>query len=62
MSDREIEIIQDHTSYEIGVRMILEAAQTHELPSEGILPIFHDSVASEDVKTALELVTGKKYK
>ena len=61
-TDRLIEIIEDHTSYEIGLRMIMEAAETHELPSEGILPTFNDSVASDGIKTALELVTGKKYK
>ncbi len=60
-TDRLIEIIEDHTSYEIGVRMIMEAAETHELPPEGTLPIFNDSTASEDIKTTLELITGKKY-
>ena len=60
-TDRLIEIIEDHNSYEIAVRMIIEAAETHELPREGMLPVFNDSLASTDVKTALELVTGKKY-
>ena len=60
-TDRLIEIIEDHASYEIALRMIIEAAETRELPREGILPIFNDSMASEGVKTALELVAGKKY-
>lgn len=60
-TDRLIEIIEDHTSYEIGLRMIMEAAETHELPAEGILPVFNDSAASEDLINVLELVTGKKY-
>lgn len=61
MTDKEIEIIQDHNSYEIAMRMIMEAAETHVLPSEGVLPIFNDSSAQEDVIAVLQLVTGKEY-
>lgn len=60
-TDRLIDIIEDCHSYEIVLRMFLEAAETHELPPEGILPVFHDSVVGENVKTALELAVGKKY-
>lgn len=61
-TDRLIEIIEDHASYEIALRMVMEAAETHELPPEGILPVFNDSLASDNIKTVLELVSGKKYK
>ncbi len=60
-TDRLIEIIEDHTSYEIALRAILEAAETHELPPEVILPIFNDSIAQNMMRKALELITGKKY-
>lgn len=60
-TDRLIEIIEDHTSYEIGLRMIMEAAETHELPAEGILPTFNDSMASDNLTRVLEAVTNKKY-
>lgn len=60
-TDRLIEIIEDHTSYEIALRMVSEAAETHELPSEGILPTFNDSIASDLFVSLLERVSGKKY-
>ena len=56
-----IEIIQDHTSMEIALRMILEALETKNLPSEGILPVFNDSLLSDEVSECLELATGQKY-
>lgn len=60
-TDRLIEIIEDHASYEIALRSIILAAETRELPPEGILPTFNDSMATDNLKTTLELVTGKKY-
>lgn len=61
-TDRLIEIIEDHNSMELALRMIMSAAETKELPDEGILPCFNDCLIEEDVKTILEMVTGKKYK
>jgi len=60
-TDRLIEIIEDHTSYEIALRSVILAAETHELPPEGMLPTFNDSLATDNLRTALQLVTGKKY-
>lgn len=61
-TDRLIEIIEDHNSMEFALRMIMSAAETKELPDEGILPCFNEAIIEEDVKTILEMVTGKKYK
>lgn len=60
-TDRLIEIIEDHTSMEIAIRMILEALETKKLPEFSYLPCFNDSLLEEEVKTCLELATGKKY-
>lgn len=61
-NDTLIEIIQDHTSMEIGIRMILEALETKKLPPEGILPVFNDSLLSDEFTSCLEIASGQKYK
>lgn len=60
-TDRLIDIIEDHVSYEVAFRIIREAAETHVLPPEGVLPMFNDPIAYDDFTATLELVTGKKY-
>lgn len=60
-TDRLIEIIEDHNSYELAMRIVLQAAETHELPPEGVLPTFNDSLASDTFISLLERVTGKRY-
>ena len=61
MSDKLLEIVQDHTSLVQALRLILEAAETKKLPSYGVLPTFNDSLLDDQVRTALELITGEKY-
>lgn len=61
-NDTLIEIIQDHTSMEIAIRMILEALETKKLPPQGIIPCFNDSLIDENVMECLELASGQKYK
>lgn len=61
MSDKLIDIIQDHTSMIIALQFILEAAETKELPSEGVLPTFNESYLDDRVHAILEKVTGEKY-
>lgn len=60
-TDRLIEIIEDHHSYELAMRIVLQAAETHELPPEGVLPTFNDSLDSDTFISLLERVTGKRY-
>lgn len=60
-NDTLIEIIQDHTSMEIGIRMILETLETKKLPPQGIIPCFNDSLIDDDVMKCLELASGQKY-
>ena len=61
MSDNLIEIVQDHTSLVIALRFILEAAETKKLPPYATLPTFNDSILDDQVRTAIELITGDKY-
>lgn len=58
---RLIEIVEDHTSMELAMRMVMEAAETKELPNEGSLPCFNDGIIEENFIALLEKVTGKEY-
>lgn len=61
MSDRLLDVVQDHTSLVQALRFILEAAETKKLPPYGVLPTFNDSLLDDQVRIALELITGEKY-
>lgn len=60
-NDRLLEIIQDQASMEIGMRMILNALDTKELPPQGILPVFNDALSQDVLMDCLEKATGQKY-
>lgn len=59
--ERLISIVEDHAMLVTVLRMIMEAAETKELPKESTIPLLNDPLVNEDVVTILELVTGKKY-
>ena len=61
MSDKLLEVVQDHTSLVQALQFILEAAETKKLPSYGILPTFNDDMLEDRVLAILELITGKEY-
>lgn len=61
MSDKLIEVVQDHTSLVIALQFILEAAETKKLPPYCILPTFNESYLDDRVQAILEKVTGEKY-
>ena len=61
MSDKLLEVVQDHTSLVQALQFILEAAETKKLPPYGVLPTFNDDMLEDQVRIALELVTGEKY-
>ena len=61
MSDKLIEIVQDHTSLVQALRLILDAAETKKLPSYATIPTFNDSILDDQVRTVLEFITGDKY-
>lgn len=61
MSDRLLDVVQDHTSLVQALQFILEAAETKKLPPYGILPVFNDYLLNDRLKGILELVTGEKY-
>lgn len=61
MSDKLLEVVQDHTSLVQALQFILEAAETKKLPPYGVLPVFNDGLLNDRLKGILELVTGEKY-
>ena len=61
MSDKLIEIVQDHTSLVQALRLILEAAETKKLPPYATIPTFNDSILDDQLRTSLEFITGDKY-
>lgn len=61
MSDKLLEVVQDHTSLVQALRLILEAAETKKLPPYAALPTFNDSILDNQVIAALEFITGDKY-
>ena len=61
MSDKLLEVVQDHTSLVIALQFILEAAETKKLPPYSLLPTFNDSFLDDRLMIALELITGEKY-
>ena len=61
MSDKLLEVVQDHTSLVIALQFILEASETKKLPPYGVLPTFNDDMLEDQVRIALELITGEKY-
>ena len=61
MIDKLLEVVQDHTSLVIALQFILEAAETKKLPPYGVLPVFNDDLLNDQVRIALELITGEKY-
>ena len=62
ISDRLIDIIEDRKTFDDATIMILEAAETKELPSVNFLPSFSDVIIEDRIMRILELVTGKEYK
>lgn len=61
-TDRLISIIEDRKSFDDATFIILEAAETKELPSQNFIPSFSDDLVYDRIIAILELVTGKKYK
>lgn len=59
--ERLISIVEDHAMLVTVLRMIMEAAETKELPKESTIPLLNDPLVNEDVMKILKLVTGKKY-
>lgn len=60
--DRLVEIIEERAALELGLRIVLEAAESKELPPEGTLPCFSSDVTESVFMSLLERVTGKKYR
>ena len=60
-TDRLIGIIEDRKAFDDATIMILEAAETKELPPVNFLPSFSDVIIEDRIQSIFELVTGKKY-
>ena len=61
MTDKLISIIEDRKSFDDATLIILEAAETKELPSLNCIPSFSDELIEDRIVAILELVTGKEY-
>ena len=61
MSDKLLEIVEDDTSLVQALRIILEAAETKKLPPYATIPTFNDSILDDQVRIALDSITGYKY-
>ena len=61
-TDRLISIIEDRKAFDDATIIILEAAETKELPPVNFLPSFSDVIIEDRIMRILELVTGKEYK
>lgn len=61
MSDKLLEVVQDHTSLVLALQFILVAAETKKLPPYGALSTFNESYLDDRVQAILEKVTGEKY-
>lgn len=59
--DRIVKKIEDSALLDMGLRIILDAVETKELPKESSLPIFNDILTNEMFVSILEKVTGKTY-
>lgn len=59
--DRLISAIEDRVLLDLALRVILEAAETKELPRESSLPVFNDELTGTVFIAVLEKITGKEY-
>ena len=60
-TERLINIIEDRKAFDDATFIILEAAETKELPSHNFIPSFSDDLVYDRIVSILELVTGKEY-
>lgn len=61
MTDKLISIIEDRKAFDEVSFIILEAAETKELPSLNCIPWFSDDMVFDRIVAILELITGKSY-
>ena len=61
MSDKLLEIVQDHTSIVQAIRLILEAEETKKLQQYATLYTFKDSIIDDQVRYAIEYLIGYYY-
>lgn len=61
MIEKFVEIVEDKAALELGLRVIMEVAETKNLPPVGVLPTFNDELIADTFNKTLELVAGKKF-
>lgn len=61
MIEKFVEIVEDKAALELGLRVIMEVAETKVLPPVGVLPTFNDELIADMFNKTLELVAGKKF-
>lgn len=61
MIEKFVEIVEDKAALELGLRVIMEVAETKVLPPVGVLPTFNNELIADMFSKTLELVAGKKF-
>ena len=61
MIEKFVEIVEDKAALELGLRVIMEVAETKNLPPVGVLPTFNDELIADMFNKTLELVAGEKF-
>lgn len=61
MIEKFVEIVEDKAALELGLRVIMEVAETKVLPPVGVLPTFNNEFIADMFNKTLELVAGKKF-
>lgn len=61
MIEKFVEIVEDKAALELGLRVIMEVAETKTLPPVGVLPTFNDGLIADLFNKTLELVAVKKF-
>lgn len=61
MIEKFVEIVEDKAALELGLRVIMEVAETKVLPPVGVLPTFNDELIADMFSKTLELVARKKF-
>lgn len=61
MIEKFVEIVEDKAALELGLRVIMEVAETKVLPPVGVLPTFNDELIADMFSKTLELVAGKNF-
>lgn len=61
MIEKFVEIVEDKAALELGLRVIMEVAETKVLPPVGVLPTFNDELIADVFNRRLSLWRGRSF-